>query len=429
MPRLNTAAPRYRKQKRPNGTDLAFVELDGKRVYLGPFGSQTSRVQYDQIVARWLAAGRDVDRATSALTVTELLARWLYWAKTHYRRPDGESTGKLASLLPAMRTLRHLYGNTRVDDFGPKSLKALRQFVVEHGTVRKSSENEKAEIRTGGPTSRQYANAVAAHVRAVFRWGVSEELVRPETWHGLQAVRNLQAGRCAARESDPIEPVEDAIVEATLPHLSPVVADMVRLQQLTGMRPGEVCQLRPRDIDRSQAVWSFRPARHKTQHKQKSRTVFIGPRGQEVLQPYLNREADEYCFSPRDTMEQHRAAKHAARKTSMSCGNKPGSNVVRAPKRTARSAYTSDTYRRAIHRACDHAFPPTETLEGDAIREWQSSKRWSPNQIRHSVATKVRKKYGLEAAQVILGHSSANVTQVYAERDMARAAEVMQELG
>ncbi len=200
-------------------------------------------------------------------------------------------------------------------------------------------------------------------------------------------------------------------------------------QQLTGMRPGEVCQLRPRDIDRSQAVWSFRPARHKTQHKQKSRTVFIGPRGQEVLQPYLDRDADDYCFSPRDTMMQQRAAKHAVRKTPLSCGNKPGSNVVRAPKRTARAAYTGDTYRRAIHRACDHAFPPTETLEGDALRQWQSSKRWSPNQIRHSVATKVRKKYGLEAAQVILGHSSANVTHVYAERDIARAAEVMQELG
>ncbi len=42
---------------------------------------------------------------------------------------------------------------------------------------------------------------------------------------------------------------------------------------------------------------------------------------------------------------------------------------------------------------------------------------WAPNRLRHARATEIRRTYGLEAAQVILGHAKADVTQVYAERD------------
>ena len=41
----------------------------------------------------------------------------------------------------------------------------------------------------------------------------------------------------------------------------------------------------------------------------------------------------------------------------------------------------------------------------------------------------IRRQFGLEAAQVALGHARADVTQVYAERDMALAAEVMRKIG
>ena len=43
--------------------------------------------------------------------------------------------------------------------------------------------------------------------------------------------------------------------------------------------------------------------------------------------------------------------------------------------------------------------------------------------------TRIRKDFGLEAAQILLGHSKADVTQVYAERDMARAATVALQIG
>jgi integrase len=102
-------------------------------------------------------------------------------------------------------------------------------------------------------------------------------MVQPGVYQALAAVEGLKKGRTSARETQPVKPVEDVVVEATLPHLPSVVADMVRFQRLTGCRPGEVCHLRPMDLDRSREVWAFTPASHKTEHHEHSRIIFVGP--------------------------------------------------------------------------------------------------------------------------------------------------------
>jgi integrase len=87
------------------------------------------------------------------------------------------------------------------------------------------------------------------------------------------------------------------------------------------------------------------------------------------------------------------------------------------------------SYRRAIHRACALAFPASDNLPDEQRRAWRKAHQWHPNRLRHSAATIIRQRFGLEAAQVALGHASANVTQVYAERDNGLAAKVMAEVG
>jgi integrase len=74
---------------------------------------------------------------------------------------------------------------------------------------------------------------------------------------------------------------------------------------------------------------------------------------------------------------------------------------------------TANSFRRAIHQACDKA----------------GIDRWSPNRLRHSTATEVRREFGLEGAQIILDHTSANVSQVYAERDIAKGVEIARKIG
>jgi site-specific recombinase XerC len=49
--------------------------------------------------------------------------------------------------------------------------------------------------------------------------------------------------------------------------------------------------------------------------------------------------------------------------------------------------------------------------------------------LRHSRATVIREKYGIEGAQAVLGHSEPNTTAIYAERDIELASKIMREVG
>jgi integrase len=121
---------------------------------------------------------------------------------------------------------------------------------------------------------RTEVNKRVRHVVRMFRWAVAEELVAEAVYTVLQAVPGLRKGHTEARESDPVRPVPNDRVEAVLPFLPAAVAAMVRIQRLTGMRPGEVTALRAGDIDRSVDVWAFRPRDHETAHRGKGRTVY-----------------------------------------------------------------------------------------------------------------------------------------------------------
>jgi integrase len=143
----------------------------------------------------------------------------------------------------------------------------------------------------------------------------------------------------------------------------------------------------------------------------------------------LLRDKQAYCFIPAESEKKRRAKLHARRKVPINYGNRPGTNRKRNPKRTAGERYTTNSYRRAIHRGCDKAFPAPEDLSPEQALKWKSTHRWAPNRLRHTAGTEIRKRFGLEAAQVVLGHSMADVTQIYAERDLAKAAAVIREVG
>ena len=134
----------------------------------------------------------------------------------------------------------------------------------------------------------------------------------------MRSVAGLLRGRSEAREAEPVGPVPEAHVRATLPFLSPQVAAMVQVQLLTGARPGEVCGLRPSDLAATRdEVWLYRPSEHKTEHFERERVVMIGPRAQTVLRPWLDRAPDSACFSPSEVVEARNARKRAERRSPM----------------------------------------------------------------------------------------------------------------
>jgi len=98
--------PRYRRQKRPDGHDLAFVQVGGRRVYLGAHGTPESLERYSRTVAQWMAgAGPPAD---GRLSVVELLDRFLRHAVEYYRLPDGAVSPEVDNLKLAIRPVRDL---------------------------------------------------------------------------------------------------------------------------------------------------------------------------------------------------------------------------------------------------------------------------------------------------------------------------------
>lgn len=455
MARFRTPNLRHHKP-----SQLGVVTLNGRDFYLGHWprdqneAPQDVRTEYDRKIAEWLSNGRQLPGATAAprgaatLTVSELIATFWPNAERHYVHPDGTPTSELEDFRLSLRPLRRLYGGTCAADFGPLALKAVRQAIVDGSWL---TDEEKTQRQKKGhklACCRSVANQRTGRIRRLFRWAVEQELVPPAVLQALQAVRDLPKGRGHARETEPVKPVQDDVVEATLPFLRPQVRAMVMLQRHAGMRPGEVCVMRGIDIDTTGTVWTFTPGsdqgpsgKHKTAWRGHRRVIQLGPKAREVLRPWLRLNPTEYLFQPREataSRDQDRAARRKTKKTP----SQKTRRRKRNPKRQPSECYSVGTYGRAIERACVLLHCKTckkcQRQEGEdrtawekRIRECQGLKAltWNPNQLRHASATEIRKVAGLDAARVVLGHRSPSITETYAEIDTGKAAEIMERLG
>jgi integrase len=311
--RKHGSVPGLRHHK-PSGK--AVVTLSGQDVYCGTWGTKVALAEYDRQIAEWLARGRrpkSDETDVVEITVVELIAAYKRFAE-HYYRKNGKQTSEVYSILSAVRVVKQLYGREPAREFGPLKLQAVQQAMIRLGWNRAS------------------INKHTWRIVRMFRWGAKQELVAAEVAQALREVGGLHKGRTGAKESAPVLPVESSVVNATLDQLPPIVADMVRLQRLTGCRPEEVCLFRPCDVDLSCPVWAYRPESHKTIHHGRERVIFIGPLGQDVLRPYLLREKSSYCFCPAEGERKRRSEAHERRVTPFGYGNRPGSNKRKVPK-------------------------------------------------------------------------------------------------
>lgn len=405
--------PSYRLHK-PKG--LAVVRLNGRDIYLGPYGTPESRTAYERVIAEWLANGkqlpanRPIETVThNAFTVNDLILAFMEHAKAYYVK-NGQPTGEIPNLKEALRPAATLYGTSAVTQFTPSALKAVRQSIVDSGVCRNVVNNR------------------VNRIRRMFKWGVESELVPSSVLFALQAVSPLKRGRTEARETKPVEPVADELVEPVLKVVSRQIAAMIQLQRITGMRPNEVTAMRQGDIDMSDKTWIYVPASHKTEHHGRSRRIYLGPRAQEVLKPFLDSVPEAYLFSPEAAVEELRAEQRANRRTPMTPSHAARRRKSK-PQRKPGSRYDTSSYAYAIARGCERAFPPPETLTEEQREAWRLSHRWSPNQLRHTAATELRKEFGIEAARVVLGHTSPAVTMIYAAADEKAAAKIMSQVG
>lgn len=357
-----------RRQREKGRSDRAYVVINGKRRKLGVWGSQEAEQRYRELIAQpdEQSAPRLPEPPPPAETVT--VAEIMVPFMRHVLKTYAKNKAEIAHYRGSMRVVMADCGELAATMFGPKRLRRVREAMVELGW------------------SRRYVNGQIGRVKRLFKWAASEEVIPASVATSLATVEGLRAGRTVAKDPERVEPVDDAVVEQTLPFVNPTVRDMIAVQRLCGCRPGELCAMAAEFIDRSGDVWIFTPPSHKTRHHGKSRTIALGPRAQAILQKYLF--SDGPFFN-----------------------------------------YRTDTFRQVIRRACDRAFPAPEGLSAADRRAWQKSRRWKPNQLRHTCATAVREESGLEAAQHVLGHSRADVTQIYAERSARQATDLARSIG
>lgn len=398
--------PKYRHYKPKN---LAVVRIDGKDHYLGAYNSPESWEKYHRLMAERLAQKaepvadpKSPTEISPDLTINQLLNHYRQFAETYYVY-DNQPTKELVEMKHAARPLRKLYGRMQARGFGPLCLKSIRTHMIEKEGL-----------------SRGVINNRVNRIKRIFKWAVSEQLVPSSVYEGLRTVDGLRFGRTNARETEPVKPVAWEHVEPVLDWTSPQVAAMISLQWLTGMRPCEVVILRGCDIDRSGEIWIYEPHDHKNRWRGHSRQIPLGPKSQEVLQPFLHGAEGNYLFSPQ-AAEAHRNATRRANRQSPMTPSQSKRKPKRRPKRAKRNRYDVDSYRRAIRYAITKA--NKHRTEADQLPLWY------PLQLRHSRATEIRKQFGLEAAQVALGHVHADVTQVYAERNLQAAIRIAREVG
>lgn len=409
---MSRKVPKYRLHR---GSGQAFVVVNGEQKYLGKYGTEKSKRAYAREVAK-LAAGQRTNgppRTRDAYVGELIAAFWDHVLVRYVKR--GIPTTERGAFRRALLPLGDLYADVRTNDFGPADLLAIRARFVADGLCRKN------------------INRLVGRIVRCFKWGVSRHFVPAEVWQSLLSVEGIK--RQEMPDNPAVRPVSESDIEAVKPHVSRQVWGLIQLQLWTGCRPDEACAIRGADLKITGPIWEYWPESHKTEHHDKARTIFLGPQAQEAIRPFLRDDPAAYLFDPRD-----------ARREWLRSIGKTG-DVHFSGKHQPGQRYTSNTYGRAVRNACELAFGMPRHLRhipsnprGDVTAtdittrrkeatEWYRLHAWSPNQLRHLAATKIRAAYGIEAARIILGHSSAVTTEIYAEKDAATARTIMAQLG
>jgi integrase len=432
------------------------------------------------------------------VTVHELADLYQALANEYYRTTD--TKGQAYNVRCMLRPLREAASDQYADELDWQALTEHVQHYLAHS----------------GRMARQTVNSTIADMRTMLRWAAKKRFIPASALEASKCVDHLKRGRSAAYETEPIKPATEEQVKTVAPYAGPVVEAMLWTQWHCGARPGEITIMRPCDIVEDGDAWIYRPSRHKTEHHGKDRVIYLGPKAQAWVRPWLEGCAPEaYLFSPQVSEGQRRATQRRKRKSYDSCGNRPGTNRKIDPKRRPAERYTTNSYAEAVRYACYAAVPlpadlaprkrkrsrlrlsgqdkqrlevmrqvdqanlpitraanilnltPRYTrrlLEGyqkhgeaglarkragpqyrdETWREWHDrlgDERWdelqcfrrehhfTPNQLRHAAATRLRQHLGIDVARTVLGHSSAGITEIYAERDHEAARRAMEQYG
>ncbi len=271
-------------------------------------------------------------------------------------------------------------------------------FSADHLTVFRNSLTERISEKTGEAFEIKYCNKLVKFVKAVFVWGMSPNLkvksladiipplVSPSLGYALSKVPLLQPGE--ARENKERDAVPADAINKLLSLLPPTYADIMRIQLLAGMRPGETCRMKVGDIRRTKEefaevsrlydgeMWLYVQPDHKTKRYIGRKTIPLGVEEQEILGKYLGPDPSKPIFR----------------------GVRGG-------------AVSGEMYSREV----------AETIELHGLP------KFVPYEMRHTGLSQISLEHGRDAARAVAGHTTEAMTARYDHSDLEKAFEVVKE--
>jgi integrase len=347
-------------------TGQAYVYADGSFHYFGRWGEPETEMAFRAWIAdRTRQTMRDEwsESAKRPLSVGELAERFVAWMT----RERGAGNSKTSHARSVALDLCREHAGLAVHEFGPRALQQVQRRLLLAGRHCRSGVNRRVRDIIG-----------------IYKWGVCEEVVRPEHWQALSTVRPLRRGE--GRENPPRQAADSSAVDAVVRHFeahgATGAALCVRFLRATGCRPSEAFTATPADLRLSESPPLYIPRRHKCDHHGMERIVPLNPAAEAAV-----REALASCPRTDSPLFRNRAGE----------------------------AWEKTTLAHMIERACKAL----------------GIHKWTPYQLRHLVATEAVNRTGSEAAAAaLLGHSpTSKVVQRYSRNRLGLASEAARAVG
>lgn len=354
-------------------------------------------------------------------TVGELIQRYLAYARRRYRKKNGTPTGHAENMAQALRAIEltsvevesaelatrqasdtgdtgggrwvRVLIDLKPDDFNQWDLRAARDVMVA----------AKLSIVT--------INNRVNRIRQVFTTASGWDWCDKGVPMLLKTVEPLEEGRCEAKVLPAKRPVKESVVMRTVERVPELLALAIKTQWHTGMRSGELVQLRlswitddageldkpiherrnglAHGLDPSR-MWFYEVPRveadtpsaikgHKSDRK-KRRIVPLFREARQLLMPAVTRARFQQTFN----------------------------FVDEAPLFLQENGrpYTVNTYAQFIKRVCKRAQPAIP--------------HWTPHDIRRAFITRMEEKHGRDVARHLAGHTSETTTEGYISRDLLK---------
>lgn len=340
--------------------------------WLGPTGSEEAKKEYARLVVELAKEdGAPVPKKAGWPTLAELAREFLKeQAPTYSAKEQGHYRHAVAVLLRGGRAGVH------TDAFGVAELTQVRDDMLKakKRTTFASRKEGAAPEKVGW--SRNHINRQITRIRTLWRWAEERGRAPKGSWNHLRTLRCIPRHDHKVRHTKKVVPAYREHLDRFLPRIrSWAVRSMLELQCVTGMRSGEVRQMRPLEIDRSGDIWLYRPRQHKNAWRDQERVIPLGPEAQKILEPWLE------VKKPRDLLFLTRGG----------------------------VGFSSEAYGLAASRAA-------RKVGFDWFR---------PYCLRHGAKQRLTREHGLDAARAILGQKHIGTTNDYGDAlDLTLATEV-----